>query len=234
MQLRAKYRSKQELAYQAIREAIVTGELKPNERLIISNIADELGISDIPVREALKRLQTEGYVTNSSNGMVVSSVSPEEFVDLLEIRVELEGLAIRRAASNIDEKGLRKLKEIFDEMEKAAELHDMSKFSSLDKEFHNTIYSYCGVDLLIKTISDAWTHSERGRAIFHIEPKRTAFSMKEHKEIIEALERRDAKTAEELLKKHKKCAFELFISKLRATMDSKEESSTDGDIEVAQ
>jgi len=210
------FRSKQEFAYSAIREAIVNGELKPKERLVISTLADGLGISEIPTREALKRLEAEGYATMTSNGMVVSSVSSEELADLLEIRIELEGMAIRRAASRIDEEGLLELKKLYSQMLMAIEKNDMSEFSLIDKEFHSTIYMYCGVDILIKTIMDAWSHSERGRAIFHLAPWRTEFSMKEHQVILEALEKKDAVKAEEVLKRHKRQTFDLYISKLRS------------------
>jgi DNA-binding GntR family transcriptional regulator len=210
------FRSKQEFAYSAIREAIVNGELKPKERLVISTLADGLGISEIPTREALKRLEAEGYATMTSNGMVVSSVSSEELADLLEIRIELEGMAIRRAASRIDEEGLLELKKLYSQMLMAIEKNDMSEFSLIDKEFHSTIYMYCGVDILIKTIMDAWSHSERGRAIFHLAPWRTEFSMKEHQVILEALEKKDALKAEEVLKRHKRQTFDLYISKLRS------------------
>jgi DNA-binding GntR family transcriptional regulator len=210
------FRSKQEFAYSAIREAIVNGELKPKERLVISTLADGLGISEIPTREALKRLEAEGYATMTSNGMVVSSVSSEELADLLEIRIELEGMAIRRAASRIDEEGLLELKKLYSQMLRAIEKKDMSEFSLIDKEFHSTIYMYCGVDILVKTIMDAWSHSERGRAIFHLAPWRTEFSMKEHQVILEALEKKDALKAEEVLKRHKRQTFDLYISKLRS------------------
>jgi DNA-binding GntR family transcriptional regulator len=113
------FRSKQEFAYSAIREAIVNGELRPKERLVIANLAEGLGISEIPTREALKRLEAEGYAIMTSNGMVVSSVSPEEFVDLLEVRIEFEGIAIRRAAKRIDESGLLELKKLRSQMESA-------------------------------------------------------------------------------------------------------------------
>jgi DNA-binding GntR family transcriptional regulator len=210
------FRSKQEFAYSAIREAIVNGELKPKERLVISTLADGLGISEIPTREALKRLEAEGYATMTSNGMIVSSVSPEELADLLEIRIELEGIAIRRAASRIDENGLHELKRLYGQMVRAVEQNDMSEFSLIDKEFHVTVYMYCGVDILTKTIMDAWSHSERGRAIFHLAPWRTEFSMKEHQVILEALEKKDAIKAEEVLKQHKRQTFDLYISKLRS------------------
>jgi DNA-binding GntR family transcriptional regulator len=92
----------------------------------------------------------------------------------------------------------------------------MSEFSLIDKEFHNVIYSYCGVDILIKTITDICNHCERGRAIFHLAPWWTEVSLKEHQAILDALEKRDAQAAEELLKHHKQRAIDLFVSELRS------------------
>lgn len=205
------FRTKQDYAYEMIREAIVTGELAPNERLIISTLAAELGVSEIPVREAMKRLDSEGLIISCGHGFAVSSISMEEFAELLGVRLELEGMAIRRAAEKVDASGLQEIETMLLRMEEANHQRDAETYGRLDKELHSLILSFCRVEVLLKAIHDAWNHSERGRAIFRIMPWRAETSLKEHWEIFEAMKRHDAKKTEELLVQHKKCAFELFI-----------------------
>lgn len=212
------FRTKQDYAYDIIREAIVTGELEPDERLVISSVASELGISEIPVREALKRLQSEGLIINNGPGLFVAPVSVQEFIDLLSVRLELEGMAVRRAAENIDESGLKEAEMMMARMEEANQQKDWATYSKLDKELHTLIHSYCRVDVLIKAINDAWSLTERGRAIFRIMPLRAETSIKEHQEIVAAMRNRQGEVAEKLLISHKKQAFDLFAETLTAQM----------------
>jgi DNA-binding GntR family transcriptional regulator len=212
------FKTKQDYAYDIIREAIVTGELEPGERLIISSLAVELGISEIPVREALKRLLSEGLIINNGPGLFVAPVSVKEFIDLLSVRLELEGMAVRRAAENIDEMGLKEIDELMARMEEANRLKDWTSYSKLDKELHALIHSYCRVDVLIRAINDAWSLSERGRAIFRLMPLRAETSIKEHREIVAALRSRQGELAERLLISHKKQAFDLFTETLTAQL----------------
>ena len=205
------YRTKQDYAYETIREAIVTGEMAPNERLIISNLSNDLGISEIPIREAMKRLHAEGLIINCGYGFAVSSISIEEFVELLGVRLELEGMAIRRSTEKIDAEGLKDIEKLLLRMEESNQQKDSETYGRLDKELHSLIHSFCAVDVLLKSIHDAWSHTERGRAIFRIMPWRAETSLKEHWEIFEVMKQHNSKQAEKLLIKHKKQAFELFI-----------------------
>jgi DNA-binding GntR family transcriptional regulator len=213
------FKTKQEFAYDAIREAIVTGELAPDERLIISNLAVDLGVSEIPVREALKRLHAEGLIVNCNQGFSVSPISSEDFVELLGVRLELEGMAIRRSTEKIDNKGLEEIEMLLQNMEEANRIKDSATYGRLDKELHSLLPSFCGVDVLIKAIHDAWNHSERARSIFRIMPWRAETSLKEHWEIFAAMKNRQAQLAEKLLISHKKQAFDLFIEQLANSVE---------------
>lgn len=208
------FKTKQDFAYEAIREAIVTGELAPAERLIISNLAADLGVSEIPIREAIKRLQAAGLIVNCGYGFAVSSISTEEFVELLGVRLELEGMAIRRATMKIDANGLEEIVQLLVHMEEATRLKDTETYGRLDKELHLLLLSFCGVDILIKATHDALSQTERGRAVFRIMPWQAETSLKEHREIFEAMKNRQPQLAEELLIKHKKHAFDLFVQQL--------------------
>lgn len=205
------YRTKQDYAYETIREAIVTGEMAPNERLIISNLANDIGVSEIPIREALKRLHSEGLITTSGYGFSVASISVENFVELLGVRLELEGMAIRRSSEKIDNAGLSEIEKVLLKMEEFNRVGDAETYGRLDKELHTLLVSFCGVDILIKAIQDAWSQSERGRAIFRIMPWQAETSLKEHWEIFGAIKKRQPQKAEKLLIQHKRKAFELYI-----------------------
>ena len=91
------FRSKQEIAYNMIRESIVTGEFTPGQKLIISSLATNLSMSEIPIREALKILESEQLITRYGQSLRVAAISVKETMELLSVRLELESMAIRRA-----------------------------------------------------------------------------------------------------------------------------------------
>lgn len=216
MILKAGVRSKQNFAYHSIREAILNGTLLPNERLIISKLAAELGVSEIPVREALSRLESEGFAAKASQGMVVSAVSVEEIARLLEIRVELEGLAIKWATDRIAAQEYDALWQLIQDMEAAFRSDDIARFGIIDKQFHSFIYAKCGDEFLLRTIMHAWTHSERSRAMFKTKPWYAETSLHEHRAILDALRDRQPLAAQELLKNHKRKYFNLYIEQLNS------------------
>lgn len=208
------FKTKQEIAYDAIREGIVTGEVAPGEKLVISALAHHLGMSEIPVREAIKTLESERLVIRKGQSLRVAVISMEETIELLAVRLELEGMAIRRAVKHIDSEGLKDLEKRLLGMEEAIEQKDTSKFGRLNKEFHFAIYEYCNVEVLIKAIHEAWNQTERARYVFRIIPERAGDAEKEHHEIVEALRNRDEEKAEEALNRNLKQSFDLFTQQL--------------------
>lgn len=210
------FKTKQEIAYDVIREGIVTGEIAPEQKLVISTLAQHLGMSEIPIREALKTLESERLVIRNGQSLRVAVISAEETIELLSVRLELEGMAIRRAVKHIDSEGLKDLERQLLGMEEAIKQKDTSKFGRLNKEFHFAIYEYCKVEVLIKAIHEAWNQTERARYVFRIVPGRADDAEKEHHEIVEALRNKDEKKAEKALFRNLKRSFDLFAEQLNS------------------
>lgn len=210
----AAFKTEQEIAYDVIREGIVTGEIAPEQKLFFFTLARHLGMSEIPIREALKKLESERLVIRNGQSFRVAAISVEETVELLSVRLELEEMAIRRAVQYVDSEVLKDLERQLLEMEETIKRKDISGFGRLSKEFHYSIYEHCKVDVLIKAIHEAWNQTERARYVFRIVPGRVEDAAKEHYKIVEALREQDKKRAEEALVYNLKQSADLFIQQL--------------------
>ena len=125
------YKSKTQLAYESIKENILSGALAPGTRLIVSKLANQLSFSSIPVREALQRLEAEGLIVSKPNaGALVSEISLREMAEVIAVRRVLEGLAGQEAAKRIDKVGLKRLSEILNGMHKCVQRGEHCEFAS--------------------------------------------------------------------------------------------------------
>ena len=116
------YQTKSEIIYQEIKDDIINGKFKPNERMVISEVAREFGASEIPVREAMRQLESDGLIKSRPYaGAVVSNFDLPDIQKIYQIRAVLEGLAIRQAIDRINPNGLKKLGAILSKMIKAGE-----------------------------------------------------------------------------------------------------------------
>jgi len=137
--------------YALIRRAIVNHELAPGDRVVESDIARRLGVSQAPVREAVKRLAHEGLLTHiPRRGNFVTEVSKEETGQARQVRVPLERLAARLAAQRIDESGIAELQAIVDKMREAVAADDVDAFRDLDIKFHHTVTEIAGNPFLTR------------------------------------------------------------------------------------
>lgn len=216
------FRTKQELAYFEIRKAIIKGDLAPGERLVIYNLARELDVSESPVREALKRLVSENFVVEQGNALYVAPLSEQQFLDMLDVRLELERIAIRRAAENINEEGVQKLKQDLEKMKQALQQENLADYFVFHKNFHNNCFIYCKVPYLVRALIDASDHHDRGISIFHLIPWREKPNFEEHEELLKALEKHDKEEAERILANNRSRAFNLYYQKLKESKNEKE------------
>ncbi len=204
-------KTKQQLSYENIRNAIVRGEYKPGEKLIVGMIAKKLGVSNIPVRESLKKLESEGLVQNTPHfGSVVALPDFKNHADIFAVRQLLEGEATYLAAQCITPRLLAKLKKILEEMEKANE-KDGIKVADLNHQFHNMIFASCGNAVLYKLIQQIWPIAPRAKFIFSIVPNMIPTSVKEHKVIYTLLEEKDAEGAKQAFLQHKQRCYDLLL-----------------------
>jgi len=208
------FRTKQDLVYEEIRRAIIDCKFAPGERLLISDLAKKLEVSASPVRETLKRLISENFVVEKGNGLYVAPLSAQEFLSMLDVRLELEEISIRLVAEGISDANIQLLSDHLGKMKHAMELEDWEQYYVFHRDFHNACFGLCNVSFLVRALNDAWEHHERGIRFFKLTPWRAKPDLAEHEELLSAIATHDAVGAVDLLKKNRKRAFGLYHEKL--------------------
>ena len=149
------YTTSSDYAYQELRHKIITKQLKPGQRLPEVSIAVQMGVSRTPVREALRRLGTEGLVNIIPNsGARLAAPTPREIEDTFLVREQLESLAIRLAAERIDDRHLRRLEEAMIEEARAIDEKELEAYLEVNESFHTTIADASGNKVLAKRVRD--------------------------------------------------------------------------------
>jgi DNA-binding GntR family transcriptional regulator len=162
LQPRVVAQSKQETVYKILRERIEQSQYAPSQRLVIDSIARELGISQVPIREAIRRLEAEGLVLYSANsGPCVAPVSREQWFQLMEMLAVLEGYATAAAARQIGPAEIKSLRRIRDGMEEALAELDLPGWTSAHREFHRLIHSRCDNRFLVDQIEQIIQRADR-------------------------------------------------------------------------
>ena len=211
------FRTKNIAVYEELRQDIIDGKLKPGQKIIMSEIAKKYGLSEIPVREAVRRLESDGFVNFTPHvGAVVTEIDEKEFIEIYLIRIELEALATRLAVPYVSDKDVEYLTRINQEMETAIEKKSYEKLGNLNRKFHLRIYQSAPYPYLNNMLRDLWEKAERTQSVFAYVPERAEASVKEHINIINALKKKDAELAEKLVKSQKNKtmeALQLFAKK---------------------
>lgn len=185
-----------------LREAILAGRLAPGSRVRQEELAEEFGISRIPVREALRRLEAEGLVVLVPNsGAWVAKLDRAECVEIYRIRERIEPLAILESCPNLSEETLAELADL---AEQIAAAPDTDSFLKLDREFHLMTYSGARMPHLMAMIQKFWNTTQQYRRAFAFTAERSAMVAVhyEHALIVEALKRRDGEHAGRILQDH--------------------------------
>jgi len=215
-----KYRTMQEIAYDAIRDGILAGRHAPGQRLIADELAKEFGVSRMPVREALRRLEVVGLVTITPHrGAVVSELSECECIEIYHVRAALDGLATRLAAPHLSEDDHARLTALLAEMEAGVEAKDLQRVLHVNREFHTLIWIAARAPRLRDLLENLYDASQRFRNISVLIPGRLDQITHEHRLIAEALARGDAAAAERYANEH----HEGTARRLLAAMDGRRE-----------
>jgi len=210
--------------YRALKIEIIKGSLKPRTKLLEGKIAEQMGVSRTPVREALKELAAEGFVKmNPNQAVVVSNASVEDVQEVLQIRGVLEGLAARLVTKMISEEEIKVLEKNQKQMEYYTKKDDVLAFSEMDAEFHELILNICGNNRLIQIRKNLSDQAHRYRIRSLSVPGRLKYSLKEHQEIVEALKRKNAEQADRLSQKH----IENVLANVLAHKDKEEDKYKD-------
>jgi DNA-binding GntR family transcriptional regulator len=190
------FRTKADIVYEAVRERILSGELRPKDRVTISHVARDLGVSDIPAREGVKRLQADGLLDFATHkGAVVASMDAEDVEELFAIRSELEALALRQAAETITAEQLAGLRALLDDMAIAERDGDMEAYGRLNRAFHMAAYAAQPWDRLCTMIESLWDSTDWCRRIFRADADSVRASSAEHEAIYAALSDGDGEAA---------------------------------------
>jgi DNA-binding GntR family transcriptional regulator len=189
----------------SIRESIITGKLKPGERLLEVNIAKILGVSRTPAREAFLQLDTEGFLEIlPRKGAVVSSLSAKDAEELYSVRSVLEGLAARLSIPNISDEIIDELILLNNKIESASKgkVNNPKMVIEINHRFHDIINKDSRNEKLCQMIELLRKQTMRYNQIYLSFIHYLQRSIEQHKEIIEALELRDADLAEKVMRKH--------------------------------
>lgn len=197
------YKPLREVIFNTLREAIIVGELKPGERLMEVQLADKMGVSRTPVREAIRMLELEGLVSMlPRKGAHVAELSAKDIMDVLEVRASLDGLATGLAAERITEDEIKSLKHVQAQFVNYAEKENLQGLIKKDAEFHEIIYRSSRNDKLIQILSNLREQVQRFRVIYlkdNVSPKEL---IREHTEIVEAIMSKSSKDALTAAEKH--------------------------------
>jgi DNA-binding GntR family transcriptional regulator len=207
------YKPLREIVFESLREAIIQGRLKPGERLMEIQLAEEMGVSRTPVREAIRKLELEGFVVMiPRKGAYVAGISIKDIVDVFEVRAALEALAAGLAAE-------RATPEELEEMERAVlQIYEVSNGQNLDTlverdtSFHELIYKASRNQRLVQIITLLKEHFQRFRTTSLALPGRGKHAVEEHKSIVEAISERNVELASTLAREHIETAEQLFLN----------------------
>lgn len=197
------YKPLREIVFEAIREAIINGILKPGERLMEIQLAEEMGVSRTPVREAIRKLELEGFVVMiPRKGAYVAGLSMKDIADVFEIRAALEGLAAGLAAERITEEELEELERLLVKIGECIQSDDLNAVIEQDTEFHEVLFKATRNERLEQIVSNLREQIQRYRTASLSSPGRMKVALEEHKQIVEALSERDVEKAQRLAREH--------------------------------
>jgi len=218
------YKPLRDVVFSALREAIIKGELKPGERLMEVQLAEEMGVSRTPVREAIRKLELEGLVVMvPRKGAYVAGLSLKDAADLFEVRISLEGLAAALSAERITEEELKIMEKILEDITAAAEREDVEAVIQKDAEFHQILFSTTRNNRLAQIINSLKEQIDRFRIQSFSNPARMKAINKEHAGIIKAIKEGNAELAEKLAREHIEKVEANVMEVIRKQMESKEE-----------
>lgn len=200
-----------EQIYQTLRQAFAGGDFAPGTRIVETVIANQLGVSRTPVREALNRLTVEGWLEARRNkGVVVAGITPQEVVERYALREVLEGYAAREASTRITDDELTRLKSICDAAEKALGDQHSAEFARLDGELHEGILRATGNETLM-LMWRQFLHPARHSMFALGTQEHRLRLLQNHRDILAALEQRNADAAEKVMVHHLDYALQNYL-----------------------
>ena len=192
-----------DVVFRTLRQAILRGELKPGERLMEIRLANQLGVSRTPIREAIRMLELDGLVIMvPRKGAQVAQITEKDLNDVLEVRLGLEELAVKLACQRITESELQKLYQAsrsFEQMLETTETDDLQKLAKADVAFHDVIYQATNNERLIQLLNNLREQMYRYRIEYLKDVKSRRSLVEEHDALYERMKNRDLAGAQKMI-----------------------------------
>jgi DNA-binding GntR family transcriptional regulator len=205
------FRSKSELAYSWLRDAIVEGRLEAGARLVIDDLVAQLGVSHIPIREALSQLQAEGFVTYKPHvGATVTDLHLSLAYEIFGLLEAVEVLCGRMICQSASEEFFDSLESLLHAVDEA--LDDPERFSQENARFHQAICRQAGTVLMETIVANVWLHWDRlrRRYLTSVLAQQVRIAQKEHWDLLAALRARDPDRVEDVTRRHNRRAKEAY------------------------
>lgn len=197
------HRPLREIVYEELKREILTGHIVPGTRMMEVELAEEMGVSRTPIREAIRKLEKEGLVTiEPRKGAYASSISVKDMVDTLAVRENLEGFASYLAAEMMTDEQFKQLQKTAEEYTQAINDNDTEKIIHTDEAFHRFIVSCAGNGTLLKVCETVQESALRFRYLYYDNFSRYKNMPVEHNEIMEAIASGDKERAKQLSEEH--------------------------------
>jgi DNA-binding GntR family transcriptional regulator len=205
-----------EHVFERLKKAIIDGEMEAGSRIIENRIANALGISRTPVREAIHKLDRAGYLERiPSGGFAVASLTREGIEEVFGIRSVLESYAARLAAIKHEDEELKPLEDKLVEYRSCLEKGQLDALNKINKEFHDTLYALSRSPKLINMVDDLKDQISRFRKILLNDESLARISDHDHKKMLEAMKNRDPDKVEMLVKEHIIRGQEMVLKKYK-------------------
>ena len=206
-----------EVVFNTLRRAILKGELKPGERLMEIALAERLGVSRTPIREAMRKLEMERLVIMiPRRGAQVANITEKDLNDVLDVRIALENMVIEKACQYMTEEEMDLLMQAAEQFRNMLEQGNLIELAEADVAFHEIIYKAAHNDCLNQVINNLREQIYRYRMEYLKEEDMRKVLVKEHEEIYQSIRNRDVKRAQEISFHHVENQRKAIICTIRA------------------
>lgn len=206
-----------DVVFNTLRQAILTGELKPGERLMEIHLANKLGVSRTPIREAIRKLELEGLVTMiPRRGAEVAQITEKSMNDVLEVRRALDALCAELACERITEEETEQLHRACEAFEAAVKTRDLKKIARADVQLHDIIVQATGNQRLVQLVNNLSEQMYRYRFEYIKDASQHQRLIEEHRIIYESIVKKDKETASQAARVHIDNQKKAIIAQIRS------------------
>lgn len=197
------YMPLRDVVFKTLRQAILKGDMQPGERLMEIQLANKLGVSRTPIREAMRKLELEGLVVMTPRkGAEVAGITEKNLRDVLEVRKALEELAIEITCKKINEDEIEELSKAEVAFRAAVEKGDVMQIAQMDEGFHDIIFKATGNDRLMQMLGNLREQMYRFRLEYIKDLDKRKLLVEEHKKILDSIAQKNAKEAKRAIAEH--------------------------------